>query len=176
MLQPPFSCCFLGLWWVGLSPSLVSSMKIIPVERSEVSASVWAGLAAEKGYRLGALCDVLCLSVCVCVCLEVSASEDVSLCEKCCSKHPEHCSNILASDVTKQQLQEDRRHGRGWRWEPIVKREGRGWTNHEAGRGTGGRGGGELNFFGEYKSAVITVRAATQCATAYTKSKNHKIN
>lgn len=41
----------------------------------------------------------------------MSASEDVSLCEKCCSKHPEHCSNILASDVTKQQLQEDKT---GW--------------------------------------------------------------
>lgn len=102
---------------MGLSPSLVSSVKVIPVERSEVSASVSAGLAAEKGYRLGALCDVLFPFLCGCVCVrrKVSASEDVSLCEKCCSKHQEHCSNILASDVTKQQLQEDQQDGRGWR-------------------------------------------------------------
>lgn len=101
---------------MGLLPSLVSSVKVIPVERSEVSASVSAGLAAETGYRLGALCDVL-FPFCVgaCVRLKVSASQDVSLCEKCCSKHQEHCSNILASDVTKQQLQEDQQDGRGWR-------------------------------------------------------------
>lgn len=59
---------------MGLLPSLVSSVKVIPVERSEVSASVSAGLAAEKGYRLGALCDVLCLSVWVRVCVCVSES------------------------------------------------------------------------------------------------------
>lgn len=49
-------------------------MKVIPVEPSEVSASVSAGVAGETGYRLGALCAVLCLSVCVraCACLKES--------------------------------------------------------------------------------------------------------
>lgn len=47
----------------------------------------------------------------------------------------------------------------------MVKGEETGWANHEAQRGQGG-----LDSFGEYKSAVITVRPAMQCAEVHTSS------
>ena len=101
VLEPPCSCCFLSLWWVGLSPSLASSVKVIPANCSQVSASVSASLAGciMRCPLPFCVCALECVSVWKCQPVRISHSE------KCCSKHPEHCSNILASDVTKQQLQ-----------------------------------------------------------------------
>lgn len=57
-VSPPFRFLLFD-YRVGRWVGLVSGGKVIPVERSEESASVPAGLAEEPAYHLGAFCGFL---------------------------------------------------------------------------------------------------------------------
>lgn len=85
---------------------------------------------------------------------------------KCCSKHPELCSNIRASDVTRQQPQEDLWDGRGSGWEPIGRRERVLWASHEAENRRGVHFFGSLH--GDYKLSSYYSPPSELCNVVHT--------